>query len=367
MSNGFDATGPFAPPDFRIDPESRFRRDQRIRNRLEEEARRIARKRQAATAERAARQAFERKVAEGAARSRVFAQIARFGRLGGVVGTVAGIATEVAREILTKQERDIEDNLEAQNAAIQKKLDRRAKEKVLRTTGVQRASGRPDPAGEFRDRAAPERVLPVPGVRPPSDPFPAADPVVPRIPAPEPELTPGTPTPPRDPGERRRRQPGERPVRGPVSPVTGTPGLDPAPFPAPEPLTGPVSVPTPLPPLATPGFGVPEVFGVPGSPVPRPGTVPQFPVFQPVGLPRPPPRPVAPPVNLTDFNIDPLQFPVPEAQPQPDPARRCKPCKEDNPKPRDKCFKGLYRERRLDTEVDFVEWAEINCETGREL
>ena len=65
--------------------------------------------------------------------------------------------------------------------------------------------------------------------------------------------------------------------------------------------------------------------------------------------------------------IDVIEFPQPV--PQPDPARRrCEPCPEkDPPEPRDACFKGLYREGPTTDDVEFTEWVEIDCFTGKEL
>lgn len=114
-----------------------------------------------------------------------------------------------------------------------------------------------------------------------------------------------------------------------------------------------------------------RVFGTPAAPAPIISPV-QYPVL---------PRTIWGNPGLTVPKGDPLQsalpdpfgevldFPDPVANPRQDPARqrRCKPCKEDNPKPRERCFKGLYREGALDTQVDFTKWAEIDCITGVEL
>jgi hypothetical protein len=46
---------------------------------------------------------------------------------------------------------------------------------------------------------------------------------------------------------------------------------------------------------------------------------------------------------------------------------QCKPrkCRDDENDPRTECFKGLYKEGRIDT--DFTQWAEVDCESGKEL
>ena len=72
------------------------------------------------------------------------------------------------------------------------------------------------------------------------------------------------------------------------------------------------------------------------------------------------------PSQTTSTFADVLEFPQPVPQTQP--ARRCRPCpKEEPPTLRDACFKGLYREGPFTDDVDFVEWAEINCATGEEI
>lgn len=155
----------------------------------------------------------------------------------------------------------------------------------------------------------------------------------------------------------------------------------PAPAVTPPTLPVPASSPTPIP-VGTPGIGTnPGVFTPPGatpagSPLGVPGAFPisfpvappvSFPVFTPIGDLFPsPPLTTIDPVGVGSSFADVLDFPQP--QPSTDPARRCRPCpEEDPPTARDACFKGLYREGRLSNDVDFTEWAEINCETGEEI
>lgn len=154
------------------------------------------------------------------------------------------------------------------------------------------------------------------------------------------------------------------------------PDIVPAPIQAPAPVA-PES-PAPRPSTAPgPGFGIGTASPVFVPPPRLPGSFPiapptAFPIFSPVQFPVP--QPIGDPI-LTSFDVPSVDSPIdveifdfPQAQPQPQTQpRRCKPCKEDNPKPRDKCFKGLFREGRLDTEVDFTNWVEISCETGKEI
>jgi len=187
------------------------------------------------------------------------------------------------------------------------------------------------------------------------------------------------------------------PVPGEAPSVPSVPGS----VPIPEPDIEPIAIPEPV--------AVPDIFPDVG-PVIAPGTAPQTaPAPAPVLLPAPavglptggfgvpqtaqqafpsfftatPSAPATPGINfrrivrkrltrlqeqVVDFEVGKIELPSPQAVPQTDPAkRRCKPCKEDNPKPREKCMKGIYYEGPLDTDVDFREWAEVDCQTGREL
>jgi len=149
------------------------------------------------------------------------------------------------------------------------------------------------------------------------------------------------------------------------------PELDPLPDALPEPGADPVPLKDPelLPePETRPGFGVPQEVTFPDSP---PVQFPEFPPvqdpqFRPVG--DPVGSPLSTPFNLTDFEPGSLDLPQPQPQPQTDPQRRCKPCPEEEPpEPREKCFKGGYKEGRMDDDLEFFQWAQIDCETGKEL
>lgn len=272
----------------------------------------------------------------------------RYGGLWGMAGVF--IFGKIIERIFEMQDEEIDAQLEAQNAQIEEKLRRRAKEKVLRTTSMSDPAGATVPTVPAPDSAAGPEVLPVPTSRielPADDPieieFPQPGPI---IPTPGP-VTPTVPTP--TPGQAPATTPGISPTPWPIeipSTVT-TPVFNPSAQPKPKPLTSP--------------YGNP--WGQPGTwpfQTPRPGWVGDP---QPLSFSQRP----SDPRSLTEIDPRVIEFPQPAAQPQPDQARRCKPCKEDNPQPREACYKGLYREGRMDTDVDFVEWAEINCETGVEI
>lgn len=166
------------------------------------------------------------------------------------------------------------------------------------------------------------------------------------------------------------------------APVPGRVPDSPIPeLPEPRPATrsiGTTTVPTgrpvvrqgfpPIPPVAIPpGFGQPQV-GAQAVPFLR-KRIPFQPATPRVDIRRRPlTRIQEAGVGLLPTGVGKVvELVQPQPQPRLDPARRCKPCKEDNPKPREQCFKGLYREGPLDTEVDFTEWAEIDCFTGVEI
>lgn len=275
-----------------------------------------------------------------------------------VLGRVLGagsLAIEALRVIIDaankRQQQDFADEAAAQERLIKREIQKRNRDKFLRTIPVPSVAGRADFPAQSGDRGAVSDVLPLPGSRP----------IQAEIKSPKPEIDfdlgtiitapGGFPTP--------------GPIVAPTAPAApGTPGLEPARSPAPS------AVPTP-------GFGIgtQRIFLPAGSPASLPGQIPFFvgsPASNPVNITRrvlreAAPRFVTPTGPLTRLEGSVLQFPVPQPVPQTDPARRCKPCKEDNPKPRRQCFKGLYREGPLDTEVDFTEWAEIDCLTGVEI
>lgn len=355
MANGFGPDAPrnpfdpFGDRDFSRDArrQRRSKRQQSERRRIAQEAqRRVQRENARRLRTNAARRA-------AAAKSGILARIARAGRILNPAGAIIAAAGVIADAVAEIQRQTIDDEVEAANARLQRKIARRAKEAVLRTTRVRGDIERPGAAEQLGDSPTPEIVLP--GVGPIARPEPER--IQPRRPVEvdplgRPDIPAADPAPSVSPGPGRRVGPGT--VQFPRPTVT------------PRPRAAPSSAPVRLPELATPGFGSPEAFQAPvGDPRFIAPPV-QFPVFRPVGDVFSPPAAPRLPDNLTRFQDDPLQFPQPN--PQPDPARqRCKPCKEDNPEPRERCFKGLYREGRLDTQVDFTEWAEINCETGVEI
>ena len=180
-----------------------------------------------------------------------------------------------------------------------------------------------------------------------------------------------------------QQQPGGTPLEIPGVQVPGIPAPAPAPISVPGPTAPtapkPATVPAPVP-ATIPGIGsqvgvfTPPLFPGPitvGVPSPVPGLFPsfrgaEFPVFEPIGDPLTAFEPGGVASQTTSTFADVLEFPQPVPQTQP--ARRCRPCpKEDPPTLRDACFKGLYREGPFTDDVDFVEWAEINCVTGEEI
>lgn len=200
---------------------------------------------------------------------------------------------------------------------------------------------------------------PEPGPDPVEFPLPQLDPL-PEIPQPgrvspaqAPEISPpGAPAPTPAPIE----------VPGPAAPTAPRPAALPVPVPATIPGIG--SQPGVFTPAATP-----RTVTI-GAPSPVPGL---FPSFSPIGRPSTfragdPLTTVQPGgvASTPSTFAEVLEFPQPVPQTQPQ--RRCRPCpKKKKPKLRDACFKGLYREGPFDDDVDFVEWAEINCQTGVEI
>lgn len=337
----------------------RFRREQarqvradRAAIRQEQRRRRSEADRQRSRARRAARQIPTRIVS---------------GALQRILG-VGSIAIEAARVIAgaveRKQLEELDDERKAQERLIKKKIRERNRDRKLRTIGMRTARGAQRSAfpPEFPSSSPPERVLSIPEPQPSRV----------EIGSTEPEIEFGFPD--------------QSPVIAPPTPDSPGPGTSPATSPAetPGPVTLPPTPPAPStrpasPPASAPGFGIGTgtIFLPGGAPAPGIGIPPLFvgfPAQNPANLPRrglrrrPAPSPAPAPGGLTSFAPGVLQLPQPQPVPQTDPAqRRCKPCKEDNPKPRDACFKGLYKEGPLDTEVEFTQWVEIDCTTGREL
>lgn len=366
MSNGFFTDvpeNPFDPfGDFgrRRDRDRQRRRErERLRERIRQEQ---EIRRRAETRRRALQQSRAQVRAARTSRGEVFARIARAARLAGIGGTIVGIAADIAAEVRRLQEERIDENLRAANEQLERKLQRRAKEKVLRTTGVRRAVERPGSPAQLGDRSAIERVRvqsapPGGAVR-----VQPGRPESPDVPRPGP-IQPGAPvfTPPPAPG-----RPGSAPEGFPGRQRTVNPEIFPDIPGFPQGAPGAPNIPSPtVDPTTIPGFGVPAPLQFP---TPAPG------VFSPPGFAFPPgtprlPSPTTPPrlaAPLTDFETGLLELPQPLPQPQQQP-QRCRPCPgEEPPQPRTKCEKGLYVEGRLDNQVRFIPWAEVDCETGRE-
>ena len=265
-------------------------------------------------------------------------------RIPGIVragNAIIGIAIILAEVLRRAQELDIEEEMRVEEATRETIIRRRSLERtpVIVEFPEPRVEPGPDPFEfplpdfeTFPEIPEPSPVpLEIPGVQ------------VPPVPVPE---------------------PGEIVVPGPATPTAPRPAAVPAPRPSTVPGIG-----------AEPGVFTPSprpaVLPI-GLPSPVPGI---FPVGQPVGLPSP--FFVGDPVPLTPTSIpgvrstpttfvDVIEFPQPVPQTQP--ARRCKPCPEEEPPSlRDACFKGLYREGPTTDDVDFTEWAEIDCITGVEI
>lgn len=172
------------------------------------------------------------------------------------------------------------------------------------------------------------------------------------------------------------------------------PEIFPAPLPAPRPAPRPVSVPVEIPLPGPAGIPTPGPIAVPRSPSPstRPGpgtrgrpSVPPlpgpvfFPIFLPFGAPSVRPFPVGDifpkpsptPGDLTRFNprgvpsplgfADPVQFPQP--QPEADP-QRCQEVKRRRRR-KGKCREGFFIEEQGKTK--YVTWRTKDCATGRTI
>jgi len=289
-----------------------------------------------------------------AANDPIFSQVSRLLRIGGALVAGASFADFIIRKAQEDQinreqfEREQVDALTARKLGADNPLPVVLVSDVDLAAAARTESEFPRPDFEQLPDAPEisfERITEIPGVQ---IPFPAQIPSTPTrtptptIPAPAPAPGPGIFG---DPLPDNLPQPGEIPT------------VSPSPLPKPAPL---------------PGFGVP-------------GTVPSFPTARPISFPRRLPvrfpqfRPVSDPVprslvspkptssNLTSPQRGVLRLPQALPQAQPQSQRKCKPCKEDNPEPREKCYKGLYREGPFTTDVDFTEWAEVDCVTGVEL
>lgn len=296
---------------------------------------------------------------QGPGGSGTFRQIlSRAGTLLGILGAADALAQLVLEDKIRKREADIQAGLES----LKRRQRRRGFEKGLMREVLVRGEVARLPPGQLSTGPAtipPVRVLPQaqpPGDIPGSEPAPAGDPVV-------------TPTAP---------EPTFEPVQPNIPAPRPTPQVTPRVIPEPQPFPGPITIPAPAPlPGGTPGFGVPGTVPAFPSPVIFPSAPPvqfpvfppvQFPVFRPVGDPLPAFGGAPTPANpLTPFETGVLD--LPQAQPQPQPqTRRCRPCPEDEEKPpRTECFKGLYKEGFRQDDIEFTEWARIDCRTGREL
>ena len=245
---------------------------------------------------------------------------------------VIGAAILIERLVRRRQEQAIEDILEGQANVLKIKLQRRARERELRTITL-------PPLPQF-------------------DPQPDEPLIV------SPQLLP-QPTTPRVDVDVDVQTPIEIPTSVPVPVVQPAPVEIPAPvaLPLPAPVPSPVGVPLPT----------PSPIGIP-APVPFPRPFPRIfplplvfpiPLVSPRPLTTPVPRVIAPPVPV------PIPIPVPVPQPQPFPLpnvagpQRCPPCKKKKPKRRKKCFKGLFTERHLSMKK--TRWDQIDCVTGREI
>lgn len=172
----------------------------------------------------------------------------------------------------------------------------------------------------------------------------------------------------------------------PVYPVTYTP-----PAPAPTPTAPAVPQPQPLEipqPLATPRntpyvnplplpIGSPFLDPLPqpyAKPTPTPQARPQVrPLVSPTPQPTVGPGPTPFPLTVGQPGTLPLpqEYPLPLTQPQPTPASQCPPCprasKRERKEPREACYRKLVKEGRYEDLDQVYEWAEIDCDTGKEL
>lgn len=251
----------------------------------------------------------------------------RFG-LFGLAGAIL-IAGEVAliNEILRRQQERIDRELEEQEREIEE-INRRA-QRQRELEAIRRASA--DPLPDIPD---PVRV-----------PRPELFPDVLPLPIPLPETAPV----PSLPGE----------TRDPVTPAEPSVPSIPAPGPLPVPSAPPVTLPPPI--------GAPLPSPVPSA---LPFVIPFFEPFSPLN-PSPSQVPASSPLTSVQtgsvqslgqsFALNPTSL-AQQAQTDKCPARRCD---DDLDEPRDRCFKGLYREGPLET--DFTSWVEIDCITGKEV
>lgn len=262
-----------------------------------------------------------------------------FGRILGPGAILITAAEILAEKIRRQQQKDQQDILDSQ-AEDQANRDRRqAKDSPVRAIPPLEIPGR---------SPLPEIGRPIPPKLPPSD-----LPGMPRTPEfpidfPIPLPTPGAPIAPPVIPTPEVPLPQAPPIAPPDAPVFGQPA--------------------PIFPTTVPLFPFGDLLPFPG-----PGVLPGIPnvpigdiIGDPIGDPVPltPLTPVGPgSVPFPGGNIETL--PTPQPVPQPDPAR-CRPrkCQDDPDDPRERCFKGLYKEAR--TSTDFTQWVQIDCETGRE-
>lgn len=272
-----------------------------------------------------------------AANDPVFSQASKILRAGNVIVGIAIILDQLIRKA---QDLEIEEEFREREAVFELEKRRRAleREPIEIVITEPREDPGPDPI-EF----------PLPDVSPLPE-----QPVI----TPAPVEIPGVQIPTSAP-----TTPSEIELPGPTTPTAPRPATVPLPGPATVPGIGSqpgVFTPTPTP--------TPTPIGVPSS---LPGIFPiPFPIGRPttfrVGDPLTPVRPeVVPSGDIGSFaDVTPFPQPLPQQQP----ARRCEPCpQEEPPSLRDQCFKGLYREGPFTDDVDFTEWAEIDCFTGVEL
>lgn len=167
----------------------------------------------------------------------------------------------------------------------------------------------------------------------------------------------------------------------PTTPTITTP-VD---IPAPQPVTAPAPAPATMPqPLTIPQF---TPFAEPTvSPATRPATAPApaigpglMPSLQPFVSPAP--APGLAPGTVPGVTALPGLMPGTQVRPGtstqprtglfasmcPTPAQVRAKCKKEKNKPRRRCYRKLVKERRLPSMDEIYNWAEIDCDTGREL
>lgn len=157
---------------------------------------------------------------------------------------------------------------------------------------------------------------------------------------------------------------------------------------APEIVLSPLEIPAPTLPGTLPApteFPISQPFSDPlaqpfATPLAQPFSTPLAqpfadPLAQPFATPIPTPTGVTLPGNLTTPQG--LALPLPQAQPQPQtrpatagcppcPKTKCKKTKEKKKK-RDQCYRQLVKQGRYEELDQVYQWAEIDCDTGREL